>query len=110
MSKARRRPRRSPSPSTRPRNRLDPLPGPVYVVRFIRVDYAEPSVRHRYFRRLRDARYFAARLEADLMPCAIYEQPTTRWVPVPVTDPADPEASPPRAPARTTRRAETETR
>jgi uncharacterized membrane protein len=56
--------------------RLRPRDGELHVVRWIRSDGRE--VRHRYFRRRRDAERLCAWLEGLAMPCQIFST-TTRW-------------------------------
>lgn len=56
---------------------IQPRPGPLYAVRWIRADGW--AVKHRYYRRLHDARAFASKLDAGGWQVEVYVQPTTRW-------------------------------
>ncbi len=55
--------------------RIAPAPGPLYVVRWIRLDGRD--VKHRYFRRRHDARAFQAKLRAAGRDARLYQTPTT---------------------------------
>ncbi len=56
-------------------SRVAPTVGPLYVVRWIRLDGRD--VRHRYYRRQHDAKAFQAKLRAAGREARIYRTPTT---------------------------------